>query len=110
VLLPLDTVAVMLAIAGVTGWWFLRSSARPGWTDRHRYAAAAGIVFFLPVVSPLMELIGQRGQIVVGIVFAWLLRRTWRRLRAAEAVQLAPESGAGVATTHAELAGDAAVG
>lgn len=83
---PSDAILAMMALAAVPGWWLMRSSARPGWTDRHRYAIAAGVLFTLTVLSPIMELIGQHGQIVVGIAFAWLLRRTWRRLRAREVV------------------------
>jgi hypothetical protein len=78
-------VAVMLAIAATTGWWFARGSRRQGWTDRQRYAIAAGVFFFLPVVSPIIELSGAHGQLIVGIVTGWLLVRTWRRLRAREA-------------------------
>ena len=78
-------VAAMLVISAVAGLWFLRGSRRAGWTDRQRYALAAGIFFFLPVLSPLMELSGIRFQIVVGIVTGWLIVRQWRRLRAREA-------------------------
>jgi hypothetical protein len=83
---PAGAVAAMLAISGAAGWWFLRGSRRQGWTDRQRYAVAAGIFFFLPATSPLMELSGIRGQLVVGIVTGWLIVRQWRRLRAREAV------------------------
>ena len=90
---PLDGVLGMIALAAVPGWWLMRSSARPGWTDRHRYAVAAGVLFSLVALSPIMELVGQHGQVVVGIVFAWLMRRTWRRLRARETVaETAPVS------------------
>jgi hypothetical protein len=93
-LAPLQTISIMLVIAVATGWWLLRGSQRPGWTDRHRYALAAGIFFFLPVVSPLAELIGARGQVFVAIVTAWLLVRQWRRLRAREAAEPMRESAA----------------
>jgi hypothetical protein len=83
-------VAAMLIVSAVVGWWFARGSVRPGWTDRQRYAIAAGIFFFLPAVSPLMELSGARGQLIVGIVTGWLLVRQWRRLRAREAPLTAP--------------------
>jgi hypothetical protein len=75
-------VAVMLIVAALTGWWLVRGSRRPGWGDRQSYAVAAGIFFFLPAVSPFMELAGVRGQLIVGIVTGYLLVRTWRRLRA----------------------------
>lgn len=77
-------VGVMLAISGAAGWWFLRGSRRAGWTDRQRYAIAAGIFFFLPAISPLIELSGVRGQVVVGVVSGWLFVRQWRRLRTRE--------------------------
>jgi hypothetical protein len=82
-------VAAMLAISAAAGLWFVRGSRRPGWTDRQRYAVAAGIFFFLPLISPLMELSGIRFQIVVGIVTGWLIVRQWRRLRAREAAATA---------------------
>ena len=78
-------VAVMLIVTALTGWWLVRGSRRPGWGDRQRYAVAAGIFFFLPAVSPFIELSGVRGQLIVGIVTGYLIRRTWRRLRAREA-------------------------
>jgi len=77
-------VAMMLATTALTGWWLVRGSRRPGWGDRQRYAIAAGVFFFLPVVSPFIELTGVRGQLIVGIVTGYLIRRTWRRLRAQE--------------------------
>ena len=43
-----------------------RASGRPGWTERHRYAVASGILFFLPSVSWAVELNGSRFQILVG--------------------------------------------
>jgi hypothetical protein len=81
---PLVTMAEILAVSGVTGWWFIRGSTRPGWTDRQRYAVAAGIFFFLPVLSPIIELTGGRFQSIVGLVTAWLIVRQWRRLRERE--------------------------
>ncbi|MGD0248945.1 MAG: hypothetical protein ABSB75_07835, partial [Candidatus Limnocylindrales bacterium] len=83
-----SAVAVMLVVSGVVGWWFVRGSRRPGWTDRQRYAIAAGIFFFLPAVSPFMELAGVRGQLIVGIVTGWLIVRQWRRLRSREAASV----------------------
>ena len=80
----------MLVVAAAAGWWFIRGSRRPGWTDRQRYAVAAGVFAFLPVFSPFIELAGSRGQLVVGIVTAYLLRRTWRRLREREAASAEP--------------------
>jgi hypothetical protein len=77
-------VAGLLAIPAITGTWFLRGSRRPGWTDRQRYAVAAGIFFFLPALSPIIELTGGRFQVVVGAVTAWLIVRQWRRLRERE--------------------------
>jgi hypothetical protein len=97
-------VLAMVAIASLAGWWFVRGSSGPGWTDRQRYAIAAGVLAFLPLFSPIVELLGGRGQIVVGIVTAYLLRRTWRRLREREAG--APES---TATTFGEPVGAAEV-
>jgi hypothetical protein len=76
-------VAVMVIVSAAAAWWFLLGSQRPGWTDRQRYAIAAGI-FFLPAVSPFIELSGARGQIVVGIITGWLQVRQWRRIRACE--------------------------
>jgi hypothetical protein len=95
-------VAAMLAISAVTGWWFVRGSRRPGWTDRQRYAIAAGIFFFLPVISPIMEMSGEHGQLIVGIVTGWLLVRTWRRLRAREAEEPAVAGKVGRAATFSE--------
>jgi hypothetical protein len=84
--LPADgAVAVMVLVATVTGWWLVRGSQRPGWTDRQRFAVAAGIVFFLVVFSPFIELSGARGTLIVGIVTGWLFVRQWRRLREREA-------------------------
>jgi hypothetical protein len=83
---PAAAIAVMLAVSAVAGRWFLRASWRAGWTDRQRYAIAAGIFFFLPAVSPFIELSGARGQVIVGFVTGWLIVRQWRRLRSREAV------------------------
>jgi len=83
-------VAAMLAVSAAAGTWFLRGSRRAGWTDRQRYAIAAGIFFFLPAISPFIELSGVRGQIVVGVISGWLFVRQWRRLRAREAAVLGP--------------------
>jgi hypothetical protein len=74
----------MLTISAAAGSWFLRGSGQAGWTDRQRYAIAAGI-FFFQAVGPFIELTGVRDQIVVGIVSGWLFVRQWRRLRAREA-------------------------
>jgi hypothetical protein len=74
-------VAGLLAIPAIAGTWFLRGSRSPGWTNRQRYAVAAGIFFFLPVLSPIIELTGGRFQAIVGAVTAWLIVRQWRRLR-----------------------------
>ena len=78
-------VAVMLIVTALTGWWLVRGSRAPAGRDRQRYAIAAGVFFFLPAVSPFIELSGVRGQLIVGIVTGYLIRRTWRRLRAREA-------------------------
>jgi hypothetical protein len=83
----------MPVIAGVAGWWFVRGSRRAGWSDRHRYAIAAGIFAFSPAFSVLMELAGLRGQLIVGIVTAYLIRRTWRRVREREAETGDPRTG-----------------
>jgi hypothetical protein len=85
-------VAVMLIVAALTGWWLVRGARRPGWGDRQRYAVAAGIFFFLPAMSPFIELAGVRGQLIVGIVTGYLLVRTWRRLRGGEGVAVVAES------------------
>jgi hypothetical protein len=82
---PAGAILVMLTLFAVTARWLLRASRRAGWTERHRYAVAAGILFFLPSVCWAVELNGARFQLVVGIVTGYLLVRTWRRLRAAEA-------------------------
>lgn len=95
-------IAIMLASSAVAGWWFVRGSRRPGWTDRQRYAIAAGIFFFLPLISPIIELSGEHGQIIVGIVTGWLLVRTWRRLRAREAEELEVRATEGRAATSSE--------
>ena len=81
---PAVAIAEIIVITAVTGRWLVRSSKRPGWTDRQRYAIAAGIFFFLPVLSPIIELTGSRFQLGVGIVTAWLIVRQWRRIRARE--------------------------
>jgi hypothetical protein len=82
---PAAAVGALLVIATVAGAWFVRGSSRPVWNDRHRYAIAAGMVSFLVLLSPLVEVQGGRGEIFVGIALAWALRRTWARLRAASA-------------------------
>jgi hypothetical protein len=87
---PAGAILAMLLIFGVTARWLAMSSKRPGWTERHSYAVAAGILFFLPAISWLIELAAFRFQIVVGLVTGYLLVRTWRRLRAAEAGQPVP--------------------
>jgi hypothetical protein len=52
---------------------------------RHSGVQLGGSFFFLPVISPFMELNGGRGQLIVGIVSGWLFVRQWRRLRSREA-------------------------
>ena len=49
----------MLTISAAAGSWFLRGSGQAGWTDRQRYAIAAGI-FFFQAVGPFIELTGVR--------------------------------------------------
>jgi hypothetical protein len=90
---PIVAIAELLAVTAVTGWWFVRGSRRPGWTDRQRYAVAAGIFFFLPALSPVIELSGGRFQFIVGIVTGWLIVRQWRRLRARADQTAAPAIG-----------------
>jgi hypothetical protein len=75
----------MPAVAAVSGWWLLRGSVRPGWTDRQRFAVVVGALGFLLSISWAIDMQGFRGQVAVAIVTAWLLRREWRRLRSAEA-------------------------
>ena len=93
---PAAAVVAMVVIAAAAGWWFVRASRRHGWNDRHRYAIAAGLLAFLPLISPLVELQGGRGELIVGLVLAGLLRRTWVRLRDRVAV-----SGSATATVSA---------
>jgi hypothetical protein len=79
----------MLGIAvlpGAVGLWLARTSERPGWSDRQRFAVVAGVLFLLVLFSPVMEARGGLGMLVVGAALALLLMLTWRRLRSSEAV------------------------
>ena len=90
---PAGAIAEMLAVAALGGWWLLRASGRPGWNDRHRFAFATGIFACMFAFSPFVELKGGHGQVLVAVVTAWLVRRTWVRLRnEAVAVAGAPAS------------------
>jgi hypothetical protein len=79
--------AEMLAIAALCSFRLARWAARPGWSDRHRFAMATGVFAWMILFSPLVELSGGLGQVVVALVTAWLTRRTWRRLAAQEAAR-----------------------
>jgi uncharacterized membrane protein len=66
-------VTIVLAMAA----WLLRASAGIGWSDRHSVAVPLGVMAFFVGFSPLVELTGGHGQLVVGLVTAVVLRRTW---------------------------------
>ena len=66
-------VAIVLAMAA----WLLRASAGTGWSDRHNVAVPLGVMAFFVGFSPLVELTGGHGQLVVGLVTAVVLRRIW---------------------------------
>ena len=85
------TIAALVAIPVGVGLWLARISARPGWSDRHRYAVAAGLLSFDVLTAPIFDLAAFRLQIVVGVVLALALRRGWGYFRAAEK-QAAPAS------------------
>jgi hypothetical protein len=72
--------ALLVALILATAAWLLRASAGIGWDDRHRFAFPAGVMAFFVGFSPLIELTGGRGQIVVGLVTALILRRVWLML------------------------------
>ena len=74
--------ALLVAIVLGTMGWLLRASAGVGWSDRHRFAVPAGVIAFFVGFSPLVELGGGHGQIVVGLVTGVVLRRVWRSLAA----------------------------
>jgi hypothetical protein len=79
--LPFAVAATLLvALIAATAAWLLRAAAGSGWDDRHRFAFPAGVMAFFVGFSPLVELSGGRGQIVVGLVTAVVLRRVWRSL------------------------------
>jgi hypothetical protein len=82
---PAPVAVVGIAAApGIVGLWLTRASQRPGWSDRQRFAIAAGVLFLLVLFSPIMEARGGLGMLVVGAVLALLLIRTWWRLRSRE--------------------------
>jgi hypothetical protein len=81
---PIVAIAEILAVLAAGGGWIVRAMRRPGWGDRHRFAIATGIIVCMFPLSPLVELGGGHGQIIVMLVTAWLLRRTWVRLRERE--------------------------
>ena len=66
-------VTIVLAMAA----WLLRASAGIGWSDRHSVAVPLGVMAFFVGFSPLVELTGGHGQLVVGLVTAVVLRRIW---------------------------------
>ena len=66
-------VTIVLAMAA----WLLRASAGIGWSDSHSVAVPLGVMAFFVGFSPLVELTGGHGQLVVGLVTAVVLRRIW---------------------------------
>jgi hypothetical protein len=72
--------ASLVAIVVAVALWVLRGSAAIGWDDRHRFAVAAGAISFFVGWSPLIELTGGRGEVIVGIVTGVVLRRVWLAL------------------------------
>jgi hypothetical protein len=66
-------VAIVLAMAA----WLLRASAGIGWSDHHSVAVPLGVMAFFVGFSPLVELTGGHGQLVVGLVTAVVLQRIW---------------------------------
>jgi hypothetical protein len=89
---PLLVAGEMLAIAATCAFCLARWTARPGWSDRHRFAMATGVFAWMILFSPFVELSGGLGQVLVALVTAWLTRRTWRRLAARAAKAAAEEA------------------
>jgi polyhydroxybutyrate depolymerase len=89
-MLPIGAMAGMVAIAIAAMWWLARGSQRPGWSDRQRFAVAAGVFVLMALFSLSVELSGGRGQLIVGAVTAWLTWRIWRRLADRERGTAAP--------------------
>lgn len=87
------TIAAIVAIPVGVAFWLARVSARPGWSDRHRFAVAAGLLSFDVLIAPIFDLAAFRLQIVVGVALALALRRAWAHFRTAE-----PAVGAAIAT------------
>jgi hypothetical protein len=63
----------------------LWAASSSGWSSRHRFAVAAGVIAFYVCASPLLGVFG----LVVGIPAGYALWRSWRSL----------ESGASPVTT-----------
>jgi hypothetical protein len=76
--LPWQAGSIVLVLAVASGVaWLLRASAGAGWDDRHRFAVPAGVIAFFVGFSPIVELSGGLGEVVVGIITAVVLRRAW---------------------------------
>ena len=78
---PIVPIVGQLAIAGALLWWLGRASAAPGWTDRQRFAVAVGVFTCMWLFSPVVELAGGFGQLVVTGVGIWVSWRIWSILR-----------------------------
>ncbi len=78
--------AVMVAIAGAAAVWVATGSRRPGWTDRQRFAIAAGVLTLMSIWSMVL-LVGVFGQALVGLATLVVTIAVWRRLRAGERAQ-----------------------
>ncbi len=82
----LAAMAVMVAFAGAAAVWVAAGSRRPGWTDRQRFAIAAGVLTLMSFWSMVL-LIGVFGQALVGLATLIVTIAVWRRLRARERAQ-----------------------
>jgi hypothetical protein len=74
--------ALLVAIVLAMAVWLLRASAGVGWSDRQSVAVPVGVLAFFVGFSPIVELTGGHGQIIVGLVTAVVLRRVWLSLSA----------------------------
>jgi len=93
----IPVVLVMLAFYALSAWVFMRMTGNGGsWNDSQKLTLAAGILGPYIILTPLREVLGARGSILVGITAAvflyWLNRRVNRREEAMERTRSSPGS------------------